>query len=76
MPARPCRLPPISGSQSPATNGIFNGHNVGGVDVSSDADGAITVIDQAIDRCLHRSFDVGCYSESSGAHCGESECCC
>ena len=30
------------------TNGIFNGHNVGGVNVSSDADGAIGVIDQAI----------------------------
>ena len=30
------------------SNGIFNGHNVGGVDVSSDADGAITVIDDAI----------------------------
>jgi flagellin len=29
--------------------GIFNTHDVGGVDVSSDADGAITVIGQAID---------------------------
>ena len=30
------------------TNGVFNGHDVGGVDVSADADAAITVIDQAI----------------------------
>jgi flagellin len=31
------------------TNGIFNGHAVGSVDVSADADSAIGVIDNAID---------------------------
>jgi flagellin len=30
------------------TNGIFNGHAIGSVDVSSDADAAITAIDNAI----------------------------
>lgn len=46
------------------TNGIFNGHAIGAVNVDTGANAAIGVIDSAIVMSL-ASVDFGCYSESS-----------
>ena len=47
------------------------------VGCTGDADSAITASSMTRSPlCLDCSVDFGCYSESSGAHCGESECCC